>query len=217
VTASFERWMAAVFDHVVGKPEWFWGDDFDAQWKSLGLTEQTTVAYLTKLFRDPGSLSLYSLEQVAQGIWFLIGESSPGQPAYALLNNEIPLVDRVACVRAISDFFRCFVIPAAPNAIDTENNPFHSACYMWWDLFPIKGGPPLPESELQQACLQVMTECLALPSGLCQLSALHGLNHWQPQYTKQVEEAIDVFLACEKEVSERIRSYALGARKGLLQ
>lgn len=35
VTTPFERWIAAVFNHVVGKPEWYWDEGFDAQWKSL--------------------------------------------------------------------------------------------------------------------------------------------------------------------------------------
>jgi hypothetical protein len=217
VTAPFERWLAAAFDHVVGKPEWYWDEDFAAHWESLGLTDQTTVTYLTTLFRNPGVLSPYLLEQVAQGIWFLVGDASPAQATYALLRLEVPLMERIACVRSIPDFFRSFVGPAAPNAIDAERDPFHAACYMWWDIFPIRGGPRGPESELQQACLQAMEECLALPSGLCQLSALHGLNHWQRQYPGQVEEVIDTFLAREGEVSATIRSYALGAREGCLQ
>ena len=41
--------------------------------------EESTVAYLASLFRNPSVFSPYLLEQVAQGIRFLIGEASPAQ------------------------------------------------------------------------------------------------------------------------------------------
>ena len=71
---------------------------------------------------------------------FLISDSSPAQPTYALIRNDVPLAERTQCVRAIADFFRTFVAPAAPGRADIDTNAFHIACYMWWDIFPSYGG-----------------------------------------------------------------------------
>jgi len=217
VPASFETWLAAAFDHPVGEPEWYWGEQFDDEWEALSLTDHVTVAYLQILFRDPGVLAVYSLDQVAQGIWFLIGDSSPAQPSYALVRSEVALADRLACVRSITEFFRRFVAPSAPGPADQNGNSFHTACYMWWDIFPTRGGPHGPEAELQEACLQVMRDCLTIQSELCQLSALHGLNHWHAAFPQQVEEAVDGFLAREQALSPSIRTYAAAARQGCCQ
>ena len=80
----------------------------------------------------------------------------------------MPLDERTQCVRAMADFFRTFVAPAAPGRADIDTNVFHIACYMWWDIFPSYGGSQTGEPELHQACLAVMREVLALPSELCQ-------------------------------------------------
>jgi hypothetical protein len=62
-----------------------------------------------------------------------------------------------------------------------------------------------------------MGETLRLPSELCQLSALHGLNHWRLHHGSHVEQTIDAFLAGTAEVSPMIRDYAAAARAGYAQ
>ena len=57
MAATFETWVRAVFDHHADGLEWFWGPEFDAEWASLDLTDAVTVAYLTRLYRDPAVLS----------------------------------------------------------------------------------------------------------------------------------------------------------------
>jgi hypothetical protein len=58
---------------------------------------------------------------------------------------------------------------------------------------------------------------LSLPSELCQLSALHGLNHWRLHHGSHVEQTIDAFLAATAGVSPLIREYAAAARAGCAQ
>jgi hypothetical protein len=129
-TATFDEWVEAVFDHPLRKPQWYWDDDFEAHWGALGLSDSVVVEYMTRLFLSSDRLERYSLEQIAQGIWFLIGESSPGQLAHTLLRSNVDVQQRVGCVDAMTNFFRVFVAPAAPGAADERKSPFHIACYM---------------------------------------------------------------------------------------
>ncbi len=225
VTATFEQWLQASFDHPPPKTQnddWYFGEaeDFDSFWEPLGMTDVVTVKYLTRLFLEPQHLTPYSLEQVAEGIWFLIGGSSRSKASHALLNRDIPLEERVNCIQAMADFFRNFVAPLARGPADEDRDDFHGACYMWWHIFPISPthrGTEHIKPELHGTCLKVLTEILDLPSELCHLSALHGLNHWHELHPKQVEGIIDAFLAKTVDVTPRMREYATKARAGLCQ
>lgn len=127
-TATFDQWVEGVFDHPLREPEWYWDNDFDKYWDALGLFDALTVEYMSRMFLGPRRLKRFSMEQVAQGIWFLIGELSPGRSAYALLNSDVLLQQRVACVHSMANFFRAFVAPAAPGAADEQKNAFQRAC-----------------------------------------------------------------------------------------
>lgn len=211
---TFDYWVEAVFAHPTSEPEWYWDKDFDERWDALGLSDAITVQYMTRLFLDPSQLKEYSLAQVAQAIWFLIGESSPGQSAHTLLKSGVPLLQRIECVDAMTNFFRVFVAPTAPGEADEQKNPFHGACYMWWDIFPSYGSPNAGEPRLHLACLNTMAAVLTIPCELCQLSALHGLNHWHLYYADKVEALVDEFLRKIPGLTPRIAEYAATARLG---
>lgn len=218
-TATFDQWLSAVFDNPVREPEWYWREDFDIYWDRLQLSEAVTVRYMTRLFMEPNHLKPYSPDQIAQGIWFLIGGSSPGKSAYALLSSEMPLDECAGCIHAMANFFRTFVAPAAPGRSNEEKDSFQGAFYMWWDIFPTQGSPICGpntggEPELHVACLDTMAEILSIRSELCQLSALHGLNHWHAAYAEKVEEVIDTFLEKTPGLTSRIIEYAHKARSG---
>ena len=85
---------------------------------------------------------------------------------------------------------------------------------VWWDIFPSWGGPLAGEPALHSACLEVMADVLALRSELCQLSALHGLNHWHLHHADAVERIVDAFLGRTNDASARVREYASLARSG---
>jgi hypothetical protein len=213
-SVTFDEWVDAVFNHPIRKPEWYWDNNFNEHWEALDLLDSNTVENMTRLFQAPNCLQRYSLEQVAQGIWFLIGESSPGQVAYTLLNSDVPIQQRIGCVDAMANFFRAFVAPAAPDPAEENKNPFHTACYMWWDMFPTYGSPKPGEADLHSACLNTMAAILTVPSELCQLSALHGLNHWHACHADKVEAFVDEFLQETPGLTPRIVGYAAKARLG---
>jgi len=215
--ATFDQWVEAVFDHPLSKPEWYWDSGFDEFWGALEMLDPLTVEYMTRLFLGPDRLNGYSLEQIAQGIWFLIGESSPAASAHMLLKSSVALQERTGCVGAMVNFFTAFVAPMAPGAADERKNPFHIACYMWWDIFPTYGDPNAGEAKLHDACLNAMAAILTARSELCQLSALHGLNHWHLHHPTKVESIVDTFLQTTPELTSRIVGYAATARSGSAQ
>jgi hypothetical protein len=211
--ANFETWLKAVFDHPVSKPEWYWSGDFDVFWEQFGVGDKDTVEFMKHLFLKPSLLPNYSREQIAQGIWFLIGESSPGKSAYALFNRSIALGDRIDCILAMSNFFAEFIAANAPGKADTQSDPLHIACYMWWDILPGYRGEAI-ERELQHAYLDTLSAILSLSSELCRLSALHGLNHWHANYPERVQDIVDTFLDRAVNATPPVREYALTARVG---
>lgn len=217
MSAAFDDWVKAVFDHSPREREWYWDDQFEIFWNSLGLTDALAVEYMKRVFSEPHHLQRYSLAQVAQGIWFLIGESSPGKTAYTLINRDVALQERIVCIHSMINFFRLFVCPATQGVADTKSDPFHIACYMWWDIFPTYGNQGVAEPEVLVACLDAMAEILILSSEVCRLSALHGLNHWHRYHAEQVEEVVDTFLRDTADLTPRIREYAAIARAGEAQ
>lgn len=155
MSVTYERWLEFVFNNPVREPEWYWDEDFDTRWAALELTDTFIVQCMTRLFLRPEVLNSYSLDQVEQGLWFLIGGSSPGRSSEALLRRESLLSERVACIHAISSFFRNFVVVVTDAEYDPRENCRESltcVCYMWWDIFPmhfylrrqIPGGVVLP-------------------------------------------------------------------------
>ena len=140
MSATFEQWLEFVFNNPVRKHEWYWDEDFESRWESLELTDALIVKYMTRLFLEPGVLKPYSLDQVNQGLWFLIGESSPSQQGKTLLMREAALRDRVACIHGMSSFFRSFILAAAPNQFDRHapTSGVDGVAYMWWDIFPMR-------------------------------------------------------------------------------
>jgi hypothetical protein len=140
VSVAFERWLEFVFNNPVRKREWYWDEDFDSRWEALELTDALIVQYMTQLFLEPRVLRPYSLDQVEQGLWFLLGELSPGCSSKALLRREAALVDRVACIHAMSSFFRNFILAVSPGHFDptAPSVGVTGAAYMWWDIFPMR-------------------------------------------------------------------------------
>jgi hypothetical protein len=139
MSATFEQWLEFVFSNPVRKREWYWDEDFDSRWEALDLTDVLIVQYMTHVFLEPGVLRSYSLDQVEQGLWFLIGDASPGRSSKAMFRHEAPLRDRVACIHAMSGFFRNFIYVVAPGPFDPEAPLIgvNGAAYMWWDIFPM--------------------------------------------------------------------------------
>jgi len=213
---SFKDWVWHIFGHPVTDPAWYWDVDEDSY--DTGPAD-ATVDYLTRLMQNSGQLLKgYPKAWIDQGFWYLLAGSNYPQ---AIIDEAIPLESRLQLVRAMGDLFadvfavRCSHHLSHLDHAGQEPVPLNCACYMWWDVLPIHGMPPRPE--IDEACLEVMTQTLSLPHCACQESALHGLSHWHLQYSEETERIIDGFLSRNPDLSPELHRYALSARKGAVQ
>ena len=189
---SFEKWVDHAFNHEVRDPQWY----FDAEGDVWVGAAELTLAHMTRLFDDPVKpLEKFDDAQLNQGFWYLVG-SAGSNHMLALTDSSAPLGARVRCVESFSSLFRkLFAVRCSPHLSYLDQpgaSPLNLACYMFWDINPLIGGPNDPSHrEVDAAALGVMEETLALDSVACKESALHGLGHWRRGYPKPVEEIID--------------------------
>lgn len=216
-TIGFEQWVRYLFEHPVSDPAWHWDDDSE----EVKLASERLIAYTTRLFIESEEcLAPFSDEQVDQGLWFLAGEATTD--LYALGEEEVPLAARLDCIRAISVLYeKCFVRRCSEHLSHTDRAgvcPLNTICYMWWDVFPLRGAPDEPlRREVDEACLSAMERALSLRSIACQESALHGLGHWVSEYKERCEEIIGAFINSNQEHRPELRNYAMKAIEGNIQ
>jgi len=211
----FEAWVRHVFDHEVGDPAWYFSIDADI-WDA---PHSLSAAYMTRLFEDPlPQLAAYTDAQLNQGFWYLVSNGGSIH-MFALLDEAVPLGDRIRCVRAIYPLFaslfaaRC--TPHLSHQDEPGSSPLNSACYMWWDLIPVVPKPgDWARAAFDLAVLEVMERTLSLDSPACQESALHGLGHWASDYPVHVEAIVGRYLKAHSALREDLRRYAQRARKG---
>jgi hypothetical protein len=159
------------------------------------------VGYMTKLFSEFGQIATkYSLAQLDQGIWGILGENLR---MYELLwDSSVPLPKRVQCIRSMYCVYSDFV---ALSKVEVLENCFD----MWWDLIlhgfwfqwkiwraGITTGEVSKLDAEARALLDVMFETikriLDLPDPRTQRYALHGLGHLHhPGVRETVQDFID--------------------------
>lgn len=121
---GYEQWVRFLFEHPV--PE---EGNYESSWKdNITCEVSQPVALIEHVTRMCGELvqigQRYTAEQVDQGIWFLL--SYPAELGLFLLNTEVPVEQRIECVRAMYRVYADYVTilkSPVPNCFD-----------MWWDL-----------------------------------------------------------------------------------
>jgi hypothetical protein len=215
--AVYHNWVQQVFDHTVTDPAWHW----DSEAATSEPPPSECVVYLTRLFELPEILAPYSDAQVNQGFWYLVSNASSNY-MFSLIEPGVGWPQRRRGIRAIATLFdRLFARRCSEHLSHFDEvgaGMLNSVCYMWWDIFPAAGQPENPDRvELDAELLAVMKRILTLDSLACQESALHGLGHWQMYYSREVERAIDEFLARAGPMRQELREYAMCARRGIVQ
>jgi hypothetical protein len=215
---GFEEWVRFLFDHPVPVGDakaWYW--DTEASLVELG--SECEVAYATKLFKRGGEMLVgWNDAQIDQGLWLLIGESSPAA-IYSLADTEVAVAKRVACVHAIERLFEQLFVPRCTPHLshldEAGSGALNAVCYMWWDIFPLSAKPRIEErGDIDAACISVMERTLRMPSIACQESALHGLGHWVRYYPDPCERIVADYLKGSGKLRREIVEYAERALTG---
>lgn len=215
---DFEPWIKFVYDHPVIKypgDSWYWssGERF------VATNPQRLLEHFTRLCLNfPEIASRYTLQQIDQGIWFLLSE--PNRLGEHLADTAIPFAVRLACIRSMLNVYSEFV---AKSKIEVMENCFD----MWWDLVchdfwsekkfrradfeamineAIANGKPIgefhsyrsnidyeefpPEDKLiLDAMLETLTRILELKDSRCESYALHGLGHLKHPLVKNLVQS----------------------------
>jgi hypothetical protein len=214
----FDHWLKLIFDHEIDErqAEWYFQPDAETE----PVDPATYVKYTTTLFRNSAELLRpYSDIQKYQGLNVLISNCASNN-ILALLDNAIPLEDRLAFINAIFDLNQqTFETRCTPHlshldrhSTPPEVSPLNMICYMWWDTFVSPGGA------LNEACLWVMEKALHLANPAVLEGALHGIGHWRSEYPRRCETMIAEFLDRRgRELSPELRVYAQAAQTGCIQ
>ena len=162
------------------------------------------VSHLTELFWKLGQIApKYSLEQVDQGIWGILGANRLRLYEF-VFDDSVPLPDRLECIRSMYYVYSDFVAKLEANP-----DPKLSGFFMWWDLL-LTGfwTPPRPfvagtykgdASKLDaqsrvvlDVIFETLKRILELTNTETQRCALHGLGHLHhPQVRDTVQHYID--------------------------
>jgi hypothetical protein len=229
---SFEDWLDFVFNH--NDLEWHWNIGAP-HWDETKNADKA-LAYMTRLFLSPHALlERFTKDQVGTGLNFIVSNICSSH-AFAMIDTALPITDRLACVRAISnlyeDLFARICEPHLQHRLmkklpgDTEAE---YVCYMLWDVIPLyprtknmfsKFGKKVRElkddlEQIEAACLDAMEQTLRIDHVACQEGALHGLGHWATSYRARVRSIVDDYLRRPR--SSELTSYAKAARKGMVQ
>lgn len=216
-TLTFDDWLEHSFGREVRFQQAPWYLDAEHDWWDPPPDE--AVSYLTRLFEDPEPALLgFADSQIAQGLTYLVNTNAGGDNQW-LCSPDVSVDDRVRCVASIAALFaklfepRC--APRLSHLSEADPTALNGVCYMWWDAFPslaLPEDPALPT--LHARALHTMERILQLKSIACQESALHGLGHWQRDYSEKVIHIVDGFCESHSAADPRLSAYAQSARCG---
>ncbi|MDD5745634.1 MAG: hypothetical protein PHO30_00075 [Candidatus Omnitrophica bacterium] len=217
---TFEEWISWIFNHEVVKPAWFYG--INAPFYELN--HDLSVQYVTRLFQEAGEkLSVFSDEQVNQGLYFLIDPGASGIICQAVVNdvelNKVrELIFTINNIYSNIFFKRC--TPYLSHLNESGVGALNPVCYMWWDVsaFGSLGRNTNSEESILEACLETMRKILELPHDACRESALHGLGHLVRMNRKKTlcQHLIAEFLR-NNYLRQELRDYAKAAQNGTAQ
>ncbi len=179
--------------------------DLDGQQygEAVPSSSEVLVGLMTKLFSEFGEIApKYSLAQIDQGIWGILGENL--RLYEFLFDASVPLPNRLKCIRSMYCVYSDFVAKS-----DADPDPDLSGFWMWWDLVlhgfwttprpfvagAYRGDASTLDSEsrvLLDVMFETLKRILGLPHRETQRCALHGLGHLHhPEVRDTIQQYID--------------------------
>jgi hypothetical protein len=176
--------------------------------------DQATVLKLIEVFENPAAiLKPYSDQVLNRAFWDL--SSDVFRVVYEM---AIDWAVRLRFIRSFETLFRdLFAVRCTPTLghLSEDGSRLNTVCYMWWDFDCWSPMPdPLTRNPFDSAFLASMRSILAIDHVACQESALHGLGHWYPAHSAEVESIIDEFVKSQRHLPEGLSQYASSARRG---
>lgn len=220
----FEGWIAHIFDHPILNPQWWWQEPESGHFQSWdGIADSArTLAYITRLFREPrGLICRFTRQQIDQGFNYIVS-SGCSDYMFVLTDTALPWPDRRACFDAMITLYTELFAPVYQNDLGHASAPEPSdrptfACYMWWDVIPLYGSMKHADVDrINDAVLNVFEQVLKLKAESCLESVLHGLGHWHNDFPERTESIIREFLN-RTDITPELRVYAHHAAEGAVQ
>jgi hypothetical protein len=169
--------------------------------EAIPASPEVLITHMTKLFSEFGAIvPKYSLTQIDQGIWAIIGPFF--HLAGLLFDPSIQLPIRLECIRSMFYVYSGFVAKSEADLNLT-------GLFMWWDLVlddfwtpprpfvagTYKGDASKLDAEsrvLLDVLFETLNRILDLPDTETQRCALHGLGHLHhPDVRHTVQHYID--------------------------
>jgi hypothetical protein len=201
----FDEWLKLIFDHEVPPDEradaWYQARNLD-----VSIPDKLAfVLHSTRLFREINYIAQsYSLEQIDQGVWLLLGPI--GDLGSHLMEEQIAISARTACIASMSQVYSELVAALRPEV------EVPTGFYMWWDLLcdsfwgsvrqrvtSLRNVPDRyaltsddliqSESVIQESMLTCLKEILMIDDLRSQSCALHGMGHLRHPKCRQVVQS----------------------------
>jgi hypothetical protein len=204
---SFDSFLDLIFDHPVTdktkkEKEWYWNLDVN-RW--VDWDKPHVVDLYGELFsRSEELIARYPKEKLEQGFWFMMGSSLEFSVYELLHDDELEVGLKEKLIGSMYPLYEKLYLR------DTLEG---CSCYMWWDSLGSEFSTPGAKGPLnydddrriQDAMFSTLVRILALDSEICQLAALHGLNHLDHPDT---EKAIKDFIKKNRQLTKEQIEYA---------
>lgn len=213
---QYQEFIRFLFNQEESKEDWRF--DFDIEEPEL--SDEETIEFITRLLKSYATdLSAYSDRQLGMGMEYIFNNSFSNL-SFVIREGSVNIEKRLTAIRALKNFFkdclneRCI---KSLGHLSEEGNQLNHFCYMLWDTTPLMYCEESPEKDtIYSVLVEVMEYSLSLSNIACIESGLHGLGHLEFYYPKAAA-SIRRFIDSNKNLDERLITYATYAEKGQIQ
>lgn len=213
----YELWIGRLFGENVRR------NDYGGipTHQDRGASHEERLSLVIRLFSSISDVTQrFGDARIALGLQNLLSVDSSDELLLLIekdIDEELRLRAAGSMERVFSD---CFALRCSPHLLHLEEegaNPLNSICHMWWEYFPVGPAQNLASQRaIDVRIINVMKNCLFLPSAAVQESSLHGLGHWVQEYPNLIEPIIDGYIARKSAARPELLAYAKKARTGII-